>query len=277
MTKAFNLLVMAAITVAAYLVALHGAEAADSLPQAMLGTWCTQEGDEARGMKRCAPDTPHAITMRPWAMVNATDRGRCRVVSVTTLSATRWLVNVVCNDQPDRTYGWTFFRAGERLYRAQVGTYTGTVEEKPYRVGDDALGCFTRTYDRAHLARHPDQLVTAVKLDIYRAPPARHVWFDAQFKLRGKDKPLRTSGRCDAEASDRLYCSVDCDGGGVDVVPRAHAAMMYLDRIRMAACGEDYVDSAGQELTGGKDDRVFRLDRVDAAACAGMKPKSIEP
>ena len=28
----------------------------------------------------------------------------------------------------------------------------------------------------------------------------------------------------------------------------------------------------GPELTGGKDDRVFRLDRVNDAACAGMKP-----
>jgi len=27
----------------------------------------------------------------------------------------------------------------------------------------------------------------------------------------------------------------------------------------------------GPELTGGKDDRVFRLDRVNDAACAGMK------
>ena len=28
----------------------------------------------------------------------------------------------------------------------------------------NALGCFARAYDKAHLAEHPDQLVTAVKL-----------------------------------------------------------------------------------------------------------------
>jgi hypothetical protein len=40
----------------------------------------------------------------------------------------------------------------------------------------------------------------------------------------------------------------------------------------VAACGgaEELV-SGGEELTGGKDDRVFRLDRVDEAAGAGMK------
>jgi hypothetical protein len=131
----------------------------------------------------------------------------------------------------------------------------------------DALGCFTRTYDRAHLARHPDQLITAVKLHIYKAPPRYpgQVWFNAQSRLRGKNKPLRTSGACNEKASG-LRCFVECDGGGVDVVPRARDAMMHLDRIRVATCDEDLIDG-GEELTGGKDDRVFRLDRVDAAAC----------
>jgi hypothetical protein len=123
------------------------------------------------------------------------------------------------------------------------------------------------------LARHPDQIVTAVKLRIYRPPPGGggKYWFLAQFRLRGQDETLRTSGICNEKASG-LHCFVECDGGGVDVVPRARDAMMYLDRIRVAACGEDYVDGGGQEVTGGKDDRVFRLDRVDGASCAGMKP-----
>jgi hypothetical protein len=139
--------------------------------------------------------------------------------------------------------------------------------------GPDALGCFTRTYDRSHLARYPDQLITAVKLHVHRAPPENlsKYWLLAQFRLRGRDETLRTSGICDEKALG-LHCFVECDGGGLDVVPRPRDAMMYLDRINVAACGEDYVNGAGQELTGGKDDRVFRLDRVDDAACAGMKP-----
>jgi hypothetical protein len=61
-------------------------------------------------------------------------------------------------------------------------------------------------------------------------------------------------------------CHVECDGGGVNIVPRARDAMMYLDRISVATCGGDLIDD-GRELTGGKDDRVFRLDRVDAVVC----------
>ena len=139
----------------------------------------------------------------------------------------------------------------------------------PATAAPDALGCFTRTYDRAHLAQHPDQMVTAVKLRIYRPPPENvdKYWFVAQFRLRGKDETLRTSGICNERVSG-LRCLVECDGGGVDVVPRARDATMYLDRISGPACNED----SGQELTGGKDDRVFRLDRMNDGACAGMKP-----
>jgi len=138
----------------------------------------------------------------------------------------------------------------------------------PATAGPDALGCFTRTYDRAHLAQHPDQVVTAVKLRIYRPPPgnADKYWFLAQFRLRGKEETLRTNGICNEKASG-LRCLVECDGGGVDVVPRARDATVHLDRISGPAC-----EDSGRELTGGKDDRVFRLDRDNDAACAGMKP-----
>jgi hypothetical protein len=143
----------------------------------------------------------------------------------------------------------------------------------PATAGPEALGCFTRSYDRAHLARHPDQLVTAVKLRVYRPPPGitSKYWFLAQFRLRGGDETLRTSGICN-ETATGLHCFVECDGGGVDIVPRARDAMMHLDRVNVATCGQEYVNADGQVLTGGKDDREFRLDRVDDAPCAGMKP-----
>jgi hypothetical protein len=156
---------------------------------------------------------------------------------------------------------------------AALATSIACARDLPATAGPDALGCFTRSYDRAHLARHPDQLVTAVKLHVYRPPPenASAYWFLLQFRLRGSDEALRTSGICN-ETAKGLHCFVECDGGSVDVVPRARDAMMYLERIRVAKCGQEYVDGEGQELTGGKDDREFRLDRVDSTPCEGMKP-----
>jgi hypothetical protein len=99
------------------------ASAADSLPPGMLGTWCTQEDDEkGTPMKRCAPGAPQVITMRPHAM--DTEGGRCRVVSVKTLEAARWVVGVVCDAEPNRIYGWTFCREGETLYLTPIGGFT---------------------------------------------------------------------------------------------------------------------------------------------------------
>jgi hypothetical protein len=47
--------------------------------------------------------------------------------------------------------------------------------------------------------------------------------------------------------------------------------MMYLDRIRMASCGEniDNVEKS-EEVTGGIDDREFRIDRSPMAMCSDM-------
>jgi hypothetical protein len=79
-------------------------------------------------------------------------------------------------------------------------------------------------------------------------------------------------GRCYVDTIVCDGCNVECDGGGVDVVPRARDATMHLDRIRVATCDEDLIDGGktAQELTAGKDDRVFRPDRVGAAVCTGM-------
>jgi hypothetical protein len=46
-------------------------------------------------------------------------------------------------------------------------------------------GCFSRVYDRAHLARHPDQIITAVTLEIYPSPSdPDQTWFAIQETRR---------------------------------------------------------------------------------------------
>ena len=138
----------------------------------------------------------------------------------------------------------------------------------------NALGCFARAYGKAHLAEHPDQLVTAVKLHIIKwKEDEAYFEFALKVKVRGRNETLHTGGLCRGGASG-LSCSVDCDGGGINVVPRGDHAMMYLERIRMATCDTDYVDS-GEDLSGGKDDRVFRLNRVDARECAETSAEKI--
>ena len=159
----------------------------------------------------------------------------------------------------------------------------------------NVLGCFVRTYDKAHLAEHPDQLVTAVRLHIYHPPPdeARDAtWMKMEVKVRGRNVILTTSGICRKEEPpdtwqrphlkhlpppDALWCGVECDGGGIGVASRGDHAMMYLGGIMMSV-KKNYYSCSGEtresieELLGNKDDHVFRLNRVNERECADMEP-----
>ena len=146
----------------------------------------------------------------------------------------------------------------------------------PALAANNVAGCFSRTYDRAHLAKHPDQIVTAVKLHLKTNNHRSYDCdFSLQFKVRGKYETLRTAGFCNRDArgaAKGLKCIVECDGGGVYVVHRATDLMMYLNRIRVVtSCGDDVIEG-GEELSGGKDDREFRLDRVNDSMCDAMTP-----
>jgi hypothetical protein len=152
----------------------------------------------------------------------------------------------------------------------------------------NVLGCFVRTYDKAHLARHPDQLVTAVKLHIYHPPPGvgtpplkeaeakNATWMKMEVKVRGRDVILTIGAICHKGAAPAtgwtFACSVDCDGGGIGVVSRDDHAMMYLDRIRMGVKSYSCGDESTEDLLGNKDDRVFCLNRVNERDCADMEP-----
>ena len=60
--------------------------------------------------------------------------------------------------------------------------------------------------------------------------------------------------------------------GGINLSPRSNYIMMYLDRIRMASCESDKQDiEKGKDVSGGIDDRVFRVDRIADAMCNDMK------
>ena len=133
-----------------------------------------------------------------------------------------------------------------------------------------ATGCFVRHYDREHLAEHPNQLLTNVRLLIREAKLRAGFDFLLEVKRRGSSNGLLTEGSC--ENDSMLHCTVECDGGGINVSVRPGYAMMYLARIRMATCEDDKNDiNKGEEVFGGIDDRVFQLPLVDDAMCSDMK------
>jgi hypothetical protein len=73
-------------------------------------------------------------------------------------------------------------------------------------------GCYSRIYDRAHLGKHPDQLVTSMRLLL-----TLDGGFVLRVTLRGSDAVLSTDGTCaqrpyGLQLTPDLRNPVDCLG-----------------------------------------------------------------
>jgi hypothetical protein len=110
--------------------------------------------------------------------------------------------------------------------------------------GPDAQICFARTYDATHLKKHPKQKVTDMVLFLrYSAlsEEERALTFSGQHghdfrydftlaaKLRGNAETLYASGECGS--TNRIGCGVECDGGGVELDPKADDPGVLLVRL----------------------------------------------
>jgi hypothetical protein len=151
---------------------------------------------------------------------------------------------------------------------------TGFGKEKSY-------ACFVRTYDPGHLVRHPLQKVKAMKLLVTGEtdPETRKFGYSFRMGVGFRNRPgnFDSSGDCGLGGITEspahrsvMGCSVDCDGGGVSVemTPDSKATLVRLERIRIWQNNKP--DDEGLDLSGGADDRVFRLDRAKLETCRSL-------
>lgn len=151
--------------------------------------------------------------------------------------------------------------------------------------GNKAYACFVRRYDPAHLARHPLQKVSAMKLLVTAEIPqdeenkdkVTNYSFRLGLKYRQRSGDFDSSGSCNhfvpEDRGDEIHlgCGVDCDGGGINVAMSKddRSAIVRVERVRIwqnSKPDEELSDA----LVGGADDKVFRLDRADAGECAAL-------
>jgi hypothetical protein len=151
-----------------------------------------------------------------------------------------------------------------------------------------AYACFVRRYDAAHLAAHPLQKVSVMKLLITaeKGPDDQVLEYSFRLGVNFRHRPgdFDSSGECGHAPTVRsvdtdppvatgidFECSVDCDGGGiaVNLANSDNALIVKLDRIRIWKGKTPDLDAAG-EMRGGDDDKVFRLDRTDANECTSL-------
>lgn len=147
--------------------------------------------------------------------------------------------------------------------------------------------CLTRAYDARHLAAHPDQRVSAMRILVTRETMAEYggaerYRFRLSARIAGKAGTFESSGECAASGDARhaLVCGVDCDGGGVTLAP--HSAVQpvsaTVDHLRIWRPGAEPEEAAAHEQAiSGRRDRDFRLDRAPIEDCAELLPANERP
>lgn len=137
--------------------------------------------------------------------------------------------------------------------------------------------CFARTYDAAHLKRHPKQTVTSVRLmrgfqqvrsDHEREADLVYSELIVTYRASGARRFLGGAS-CRAQEDGTIMCSADsCDGGSfplkredADTIAIGGQAQSHFTVSGGCGGGED------RSLTEGEDDRFFRLKRAPMTAC----------
>jgi hypothetical protein len=141
--------------------------------------------------------------------------------------------------------------------------------------------CFVRAYDAAHLKQHRLQKVSAMKLLVTAEKVPEDDALNYSFRLgvmfRHRPGDFDSSGDCghiktseSEQGKTQLGCSVDCDGGGitVELARDDKSILVRLDSIRIWRNNEP--DEDGFPLSGGADDRLFRLDRASLDRCRSL-------
>jgi hypothetical protein len=150
--------------------------------------------------------------------------------------------------------------------------------------------CFVRSYDAAHLARHPKQTVSAMKVLVAAEKLEGEESLSFSFKLRaqvrdrkGDSAAAMDCGYAEASAVKRegilISCSEGCEGGPgvvIALAPNGKTITVKLESISVWSADDPEDDSGRFELKGGADDRVFRLDRADPEMCRALAEDSNE-
>src|SRR5579859_2905120 len=110
-----------------------------------------------------------------------------------------------------------------------VDEYVTRVFGGPVSPDKKTYACFTRSYDSEHLAEHPQQKVSVMKLlltaEKYPEDNEMNYSFRLGVKYRNKSGNYDSSGDCghgrftDEKTNEAMLgCGVDCDGGGINVL-----------------------------------------------------------
>ncbi len=198
-------------------------------------------------------------------------------------------------------------RGATLLFSCLMGAMPVTAGEVPEAVRDNFTAgqttCYGRAYTRDHLARHPDQKITAmlvrlvsgrtvldhtgqsVTMDDFSADGTFAL--DIELRLRGQGtRTWSNVFTCHGSGADggKVPCAIDGDGGtirlssaGGDAVLVHNGGFNVNDVSNPVDTpdpegGGGFFEYASHLVDPGKDDKVFKLYRMRDEVCAAFHP-----
>jgi hypothetical protein len=168
--------------------------------------------------------------------------------------------------------------AREGIDKAKAAAFDSRMFAGPLR--EKTYACFVRRYDTSHLAQHPRQKVSAMKLLVTAENPPEEKTTNYSFRIgvqyRHRPGKFDSSGYCnhvvaEDKGNEIRYCGVDCDGGGIDVAMKDDkSAIIRLERIVVWDRNKPDDEEARDALLADADDKIFQVRRADLRECAEL-------
>lgn len=133
--------------------------------------------------------------------------------------------------------------------------------------------CYARTYDKAHMAKHPGQIMQSVRIKLVKSKLNEHgITFDGEVNATVVGQPGRWSEgfSCTGKGAV-LSCFIECDGGRFELRRNKDSLkLVNADRFRLAkdGCGEESLD-----VKATSENRVYLLKQSKPDICKGMYPE----
>jgi hypothetical protein len=136
--------------------------------------------------------------------------------------------------------------------------------------GGKLYACYTRAYDKAHLASHPKQNTRDMALFVNAADEdgSQYV-LTIGVHFRKSPKLFQVSGGCSRsdDGKGTLHCGVECDGGQIDVSVKNEKSVLVSIPDGARTWDPESGDDPPANIRFGVDDKLFRLDRASLKDC----------
>lgn len=134
------------------------------------------------------------------------------------------------------------------------------------------LGCFSRSYDVAHLRKHPSQQVQRlwIRVEASRYDPGK-IDFGMNLWVRNHKQIWRAGGRCEP-AGKALRCQPDTDGAS-ELLIRLEGRNLHLTNPGKLKIVDDVTGpDLNERSIGGPGDSTFLLPATRGIACKDARP-----